>query len=1146
MALNLVLGSSGAGKTYYLCNKMLQDIHERKIDNYIYIVPDQFTLETQKKMVNMHQNIYGRAGIMNIDIASFTRLAFRVFEEQGVNSLSILDDTGKTLILRKVIEEHKGELTIYKDRSRMLGFITEMKSVISELYQYGIDVQGLEDIIGNIKGHNMTKGKLSDILFIYRKFREYVSEMTDKDVQYITKEEVLEELIKLVPVSDLIKNSSIVLDGYTGFTPVQLKLIGLLLEYSKDVTISVTIRTDNLYLTNVGFKEIKEQELFNMSKSTINSLIALANDRQIPVYEPMVISKRDGRHKDNQELDYLEKNVFEYTNAVYDGEVCNVEIYREKNPIDEAKCITDKIFDMMKKDKSLRYRDFAVITGDDSRMLTLSRYFKNANIPHFMDNKKSIIRNPFVETLRSVLEMIDTDFKYESVFRYLRCYMTNLVHEEIDLLENYCLATGIRGKKKYLNEFTRKYKGMSDEELVIVDGSRQTLVEPLIDLMEGLKNASVRQMTTSLYEYIVRMNLKKKLDEYIEKFEDKAEVLLKSEYTQVYKKVMELFDKIVMLMGDEEISLSEYRKILDAGFEEIKVGTIPLVADQLIIGDITRTRLGEIKVLFIMGANDGIIPKHSAAGGLLSQSDRTLLKNISVNLAPTVREDSFIQRFYLYLSLTKPTDKIIITYADCSSDGASSRPSYLIETLLDLYGDGLNVKKNASNTNEMTNKESAFDKLLANIKKYGTDEFDTELLELFAYYSGDSEYKDRLKKAVNGAFFNNRVGSIDSAVARAIYGDDIVYKATRLEKYAACAYAQFMEYGLKLIERKKYELRVADIGTIYHRCIELFTKQLKNYAGTIDKIDDGVRKEIIHNCILKVAEEYNNDVLFATKRNTYILKRCEKVADKTAWAIIEHLKRGKFSPEFMELTVENGRIDRVDTLDLDGTRYIKIIDYKSGQTQFSPMETANGLRIQLMFYMDSLLKRERALNPELRVEPAGVFYFNIQDPLLDYDEKFINEEVYDSEVLKKFTMTGFVNSRQEVFANLDVDVEKTSTNSIVFGYGQKQMNCQMSFATNKGAGSCYNFENFIDEVKKGADDFSEKIVQGDVSLNPYSMNGKKPCTYCLYKDICSFDARNFGNTYRKLPNSNADNLEILSNKFNKEIVSESDNEGEVN
>ena len=1146
MSFRIVIGSAGAGKTYYMCSEMLQEIKKDNNKNFIYIVPEQFTLETQRKMVNMQRELFSLSGIMNVDIVSFNRLSFRVFEELGVDTLSILDDTGKTLILRKIIEENKDKLCVYKNKSSMLGFIDEMKSAISELYQYGIDIDNLDEIINKINSKTMVKAKLLDIRLIYEKFREYVSDMTSSTTKYITKEEVLNELCQYIDNSGWIKNSHIVLDGYTGFTPIQLKVIEKLMLNGGSVTIAVTMRTEEINITSVGFADIKEQELFAMSKDTINKLYAIANDNRVIIEKPVIIPKTNGRHRENKELSFLEENVFQYNNKTYEGKSQNVKIYRAATSIAEAKNVTNLIQKLLRDNEGLRYRDIAVITGDDELAMNLSRFLRAEKIPHFVDNKKSIIRNPFVDAIRTVLEVIDTDFKYESVFKYLRCYMSDVCVEDIDVLENYCLALGIRGYKNYSKPFTKTYKGVIENEAEEAERIRGLFVEPIFNLKEKLKDKTVKGVTTALYEFIVEAGLKEKLYEYIEFFEQTGNNELLTEYKQVYKKVMELFDKLVLLLGDEKISLTEYRKILDAGFEEIKVGIIPFAIDQIIIGDIERTRLGEIKYLFIMGANDGIIPKHSIKGGLLSQNDRIRLKNMSVLLSPTVRENSFIQRFYLYMSLTKPSDKIYITYSEIGSNGEVLRPSYLIETVKELFSSSkIETVINNKVLFEIANKSTIYELLISNLQKYGTEAFDKDLMEILAFAVKDEELREKLKDGIAGAMFKNDATNIDKAVALEIYGGDRVFKATRLEKYAACAYAHFLEYGLKLVERPVYEIKHTDIGSLYHALIEAFMRKIKNNNIDVAEIDDKKRRAIINECMEELSKKSENAIFFDNKRNQFILKKCIKVADKTTWALIGHLQKGSFKISQIEFATDNGRIDRVDTLNIDGTEFVKVIDYKSGSEKFSPVKVVNGLKMQLMFYMDAVIKNEKNLHKDLRVEPAAVFYFNIDDPILNYKDVYEDESKYEKDMFNHFEMTGFVNSREEVFEGLDSDIRDSKVKSPIFGMKNNVIGTQMYLSKTKGAASCYNFEGFIDIVKNLAEEFASEIVEGSVKLKPYKIDKKTACDYCKYKQVCCFSCKDFDNSYNIIDTDNKENISILEKKLNKEIVLEGDNQAEA-
>ena len=621
MSLKFILGSSGAGKTHYMYEEIIKKSMANPEKNFIVVVPEQFTMATQKDIVERHP----RHGVMNIDIVSFNRLAFRVFEELGINRLSVLDDTGKTLVLRHVIEENKNKLQLFADKIKYFGFVEEMKSSISELYQYGISPEELGSVIGNMDSHKNTAMKLSDIQTVYEAFKEYIKNMSGDDTVYITKEEVLSRLCDAVSRSEIIKNSEVYLDGFTGFTPVQNRLIRLLMSYSRGVNITLAISEEAcMGLTDTGFKEIKEHELFAMSKTTINQLISMAADVRVQAEKPEFVRMSSlSRFKDNGVLAHIESNLFRYSEIKKINCDGSFEIYSADNSMKEAMFTAEKIVAMVMAGKGeLRYRDIAVVTGDlDGMKRNIARAFENSGIPYFMDNKRSLIRNPFVNVIRSILEMADENFSYESVFSYLKNDMSPLEAGETDILENYVLGCGIKGYGEYTRPFTKRYRGLSDEEFEKCRSVREKFIGSVRGFFDkDIKSMKVSGISDAIRDFVEEHQLEQKLNEYCERFKEMGEHSLAAEYSQTFKLTMELFDKLDSLLGDEKLTLKEYRRLLDDGFDEIKVGIIPMVMDQVVVGDIQRTRLGHIKVLFVMGVNDGIIPSHGGKPGLLRQA----------------------------------------------------------------------------------------------------------------------------------------------------------------------------------------------------------------------------------------------------------------------------------------------------------------------------------------------------------------------------------------------------------------------------------------------------------------------------------------------------------------------------------------------
>ena len=673
MPLKFVFGPSGSGKSSYLYQHVIQESMKYPERNYIVLVPEQFTMQTQKDLVMMHE----RKGIMNIDVLSFARLAYRVFEETGGGGLPVLDDEGKNLILRKIAGDYESELKMLGGHMKKQGYISEVKSVISEFTQYDIGEDEIERVMESAGESSRLYYKLADIRLLYRGFTDYLRE------KYITKEELLDVLSCEVEKSERLKNSTVVLDGFTGFTPVQDRLLGELMRHCREVIVTVTMdRRGNPYVYEHPY------QLFALSKQMVTSLLQIAKQNKIPVEEPVELYDHvPWRFKEQEALAFLEKHLFRYGAGAYEKEQEQVKLHLAKNPREEAYAVAEQVRRMMREDR-YRLRDIGVIVSDmDVYADHLKQAFIKYDIPFFMDHKRSILLNSFVEYIRSVLHMAEQSFSYESVFRFLRTNLAGFTYEEIDELENYVIGLGIKGYKHWQEKWTRKLRGMAQEDLDKMNHYRRQLVEKVDGLIYVLRQRrkTVADITRAIYEFMVQENIQVRLAEQEELFKAKGELALAREYAQIYRIVIELFDKFVELLGDEQVSLSEYCKLLDAGLEEARVGVIPPEVDQVVIGDMQRTRLKDIKALLFAGANDVYLPGALLRTGLLSELDREKFAREKLTLSAGGKEKAYVQKFYLYLNLTKPSEKLDIYYSKVSADGKSVRPSYLIQELQKLF-----------------------------------------------------------------------------------------------------------------------------------------------------------------------------------------------------------------------------------------------------------------------------------------------------------------------------------------------------------------------------------------------------------------------------------------------------------------------------
>ena len=1170
MSLQLIYGPSGSGKSYTLYKKIIEQSIREPDREFIVIVPEQFTMQTQRELVERQKQHV----IMNVDVLSFARLAYRVFDDLGKQNVVVLEETGKNLVLRKVAEQKKAELNVLGANMNKMGYVGEVKSLISELMQYNIRPDALAEFLEKEPLGEGLRLKMQDVLTMYQGFTEYLKG------RYITAEEVLELLYDVAEESKLLCGSVIVLDEFTGFTPIQNRLMEKLLVLAKKVSVSVTmdVREDFYQCRGV-------HELFAMSKKTVASLLKVAELCKVPVEEPIVLPTGEKRrYAGAPDLYFMEQNLFRPGAGSYRYKVSekamrsnenhekltdsqleetpDIRITSLKNPREELKFAAREIV-RLTREQGYRYRDIAVVTGDVQQYGNyVPEIFEQYHIPYFIDQTKNILFHPFIECIRAILEMIEYDFSYESVFRFLRCGLAEkiipqgklstmeleldgetgeksaqckeqtihrLTEQEIDRLENYVLARGIRGASRWSKPWTFVMPDGTLEDMERLNEIREAVYEnfkPLLMAFRGKEN-TVSTQTFELYSLIRRLDMEQLLKERGEFFEKNGNQARAKEYDQIYKIVMDLLDKVTSLLGDETMTIREYSDILDAGFEAAKVGIIPPGNDTVTVGDIERTRLKHIKILFFVGVNDGVVPKAGNQGGIISQFEREKMAEYHLELAPGAREKVFIQKFYLYLNMTKPSERLYVTFCRVNSDGKALRRSYLIGTLLKLFPQLVVEEPSEEETLEgVLTAESALPFLMEGLNKPVEDE--EAWTALLAWYLSDEGDREKALQLFDAAFGVHQDDAISKAVTKALYGNTLDNSVTRLEQFAACAFAHYLSYGLRLRERELQQFASVDMGNIYHDVLERFAKGIEMSEYTWFDIPQEAQDALLSQSMEDAIAGSGIGDVFEDARNSYLLKRMETTAKRTIWALMLQVRKGKFVPSGFEVSFSRaerldavqfqlgedekmrlrGRIDRIDTYETDDKVYVKIIDYKSGNTSFSLLNFYYGLQLQLVVYMNVALELTKKIYKGKDTEPAGIFYYHITDPMVDSDGGESEEEIRRS-ILEQLKVGGLVNEDPEIYGAMDTDF--TGTSSVI----PVALKADGSLKAASKTASAYEFGLMSDYVRKKIEHVGKEIFAGNVSVKPYLLGDRSGCDYCPYHTICGFDVRMPGFSYQQ-------------------------------
>ena len=1093
MALQFIFGNSGAGKSHYLYEHIIEESMKHPEQNYIVIVPEQFTMQTQKEFVMRHP----RHGIMNIDILSFQRLAFRVLEEVGEGNKVVLDDEGKNFILRKVAGKTSAELKVLGANIRKPGYISEVKSVISELLQYDIQPADMEEMKDAAEKNSYSYYKLQDIQILYREFENYLAD------KYITKDELLDLLCCHMRKSRILKNAVVALDGFTGFTPVQNKVLAEMMMYCQKVLVTVTIDRDK-----DPFCFCDKYQIFALSQKMATALKRICMERKISVEDPVCLYQDPVyRFREQPALAFLESELFRFRQKKYEGKQQNIRIYASRDPREEVEFAAQRIRALVRKRK-YRYQDIAVIVSDMNLYADdIEKVFTRYEIPVFMDYKRSILLNSFVEYIRSLLAMIEKNFTYESVFRFLRTGLAGFSANEIDILENYVRGLGIRSYKKWQEKWIRRTDETTEEMLEIVNRMRVQFVEKVDALVFVLKqrHKTVKDVTLAVYEFIEQEGMYEKIKQLEDSFQESGEQMLAKEYAQVYGVTMELFDKFVQLLGEERISLKEYCDLLDAGMNEARIGIIPPGIDQVMVGDIERTRLKDIKALIMLGVNDALISPGGGNQGLLSENDREKFEEKGLELAPGIKEKVFIQKYYLYLHLSKPTEELDISYSKLTQDGKSARPAYLINELRKMFVNlpVFDMESYGMEYREMLPK-TGVDYIVHGLREQKQME-NARWQELYRWYLEHPEWKERVEQLKNISLYKKPEDGLTKETAEKLYGDWDP-SISRMERFVACACSHFLTYGLRLKEREEYEFAALDFGNVIHKSLEHYAEKLEQNQDSWATIDAQRQQQYIEESVEESIIDYSNTVLYSTARNAYMIPRMKRMMRRTVWAMTEQLKKGAFVPESYEANFRSGKIDRIDVCETEDEVFVKIIDYKTGSKCFDMSAFYHGLQMQLVVYMNEALKLEERKHPGKKAVPAGIFYYRMKDPIV---AKEVDHEKIEAAILKELRMDGLVSSDEAIIQRLD---DSFSGSSDVIPVARTKT----GFAKHSKTLSKEEFSDVLGYAERKRKELKEEMNEGNVDAFPYEMGQQTGCDYCEYRNICGFDEAIPGYEYRRI------------------------------
>lgn len=1133
--LEFIIGRAGTGKTESclcaLCSKMEREPLGKTL---LLIVPEHMTYQAERDLI---ARTSGR-GTMRGVVSGFRRLAWKAAEK---GYLPRMTEIGKRLILKKIVGKRADELSVLARGAGQRGFTASLAEMIEELKSYHGTPDHLKEA-ASVVDDNYLGRKLEDLALLYGDF------LRETEGRFEDAEDRMAKLTDAVQKNPEFKGAEVWLDGFVFFNPQEREVLRAFLQTADAVHITLPLGRDVAVYENIALSE-----LFYRAAHTLQDLKCMAEELGIP-YEVKLLNAQRRFSADAQGIAALERGLFDFPVRAEKGEnsARGVHVTEAATRRLEMEAAGADIIRLC-REEGFRWRDIGILLRDSDKYGELLEFtLKDYGIPFFTDRKRAGVHHPLAELIRSALETVTDGWPYDAVFRCVKTDLLPLTNDEADILENYVLEYGIRGETSWKKDWPYLHRKGSKPEadepfLQSVNGIRQKAAEPFFSLSAALKSGSVREKTRALYEFLENLHVPETLSRWTEEAEAAGALEEDKEHRMVWQTVMELFDQMVSVSGDEIIATSDYAELLTDGLDALELSLIPQKIDSVTIADFDQNSLNNVRALFILGANDGVMPGRPSAGGILSEADRALLaakrEKVRLELAKTAEEESCGENYLLYHGFTEAREYLWVSYALADSEGKGVGRSSVVTRLLKLLP---SIEVDSVPLEGMTRAQE--EKFLFSTGKRAVSRLVPILREYLAIpgesnrgswgevynWTLDHE-RERLTSVRQGLCAGEKEAKLPPLLAKRLFarGKTLSGSVTRFEQYYQCPFRHFAHYGLRLEERAEFSFRPLEKGTLLHDMMRGFGEQMRREGRPWSSVSPEERGAFVRGAMEAAASGVQNAILASTAQYENIAVRIGDTAESSIARLSEWDGISGFSPRYFELPFGAGssagelmswsipgsdvrldvvgKIDRIDFGEIEneaGERrpYFLIIDYKPSEQDLTLLEVYYGLRLQLLTYLEAARRFFRIRgNGEPR--PAGVLYCLLQNPTLSGSGRMSREEA-ERKLLDKLRMKGWLLNDPNVIRNID-------------GTGRhirvKLKNDGAIDGTTKGGVKAEGeFDALAAYTMKKLREAGEKVLSGDVEVSPFHVKNKSACAFCPYGDVCGFDVKLGRFAYREL------------------------------
>ena len=1118
--LRLICGRSGTGKSSKCIDEIAavieNDINQSLPNQSILIVPEQLTVQAEKALL---AKINGK-GIMSADVVSFRRLANRFINQSTLRNLSIINQAGRRMILYKAVESNKNELVYFSKAINKPGFICEIIEIIDEFGKYGITPEKLELTLESLDADSPLYKKIFELKLIYSSYLDLLHR------EYIESKDILDLFAEKISENNLFAGSKVWIDEFSGFTPQEYRIIAGIINNAAIVSIT-------LCMDKPGSEQ--NEDIFNEVSKTYKKLNKLAAEEGIKTERIYLDNNERKRFSSSDALAYLEKSFGRVPAAeAYNSKTEDIEFFEGKDILSEIEHTARRIVGLC-RDNDYRFKDIYVLTGSlDKYSHLVETVFDKYEIPHFLDEKKSIENHPLSRLVIYILVACSENYSYEPMMCYLRTGLLNISQDDADLIENHILKRNIYGKRWLDNTYW-------DDTLVDI---KDKIIRPLVQFKSAYSaDKTVRGISSAIYKLLVKLGIYENIEKSIDLYKQQSDYNKASELSQMWNVIMDILDQMVNSLDGEKVTLDRYLNIFKAGLADYRIGFIPSTLDCVHVGSIGRSININVKVLFVIGANEGCFPPINENEGIISDVERERLEDKGLELKPGTRNQLLTGIFDVYRTVTSASDKLCISYSCKDTDGKENRISKNLSDIIKLFPNACfngnrTVQEYYSNPLFCVTRKGATMETLLKVIGDNPEQSDSGCEASYVWqsvikYFSDTEYKETLDLAET--FFRNydsNNAELSSEGSKELYGGNIYTSVSRIERFNNCPFSFFAEYGLRIKKRDELKFNLPDVGTFIHGVLESFSNRLLKDGiswKSCAEEPETVRK-IIDESVSVILENKKFSIFKDSERLNYYAKRLSDSSYRSAKAIAAQVASGDFTPYLFEAgfgankdeniypaleialnngerVFLNGKVDRIDVYENDASRFFRIIDYKSGYKDFKLSDIYSGLSIQLISYLAAVNRGE----PESI--PAGAFYFKTGEALVKSEYRMTVLELDDSK-RKAYKLDGLTLADNEVVNAMDKNIGRAS-NIIPVGY-----KADGSFTSFSKVSTKDELDSLINHVIRGIRYSAGSIKSGAIKPEPVKANGRSPCDYCDYSSVCGFEAGCGNYKYKYVPSYN--------------------------